>query len=317
MDVALVCDLGRLSVRFGLVSPGSTVPRSVERLSTADHATFTDALVGYLKRAGLQGQVVPSALAVAGAIQGDSINLTGSRWYISLAGVGAVLRARPLAFNECAASALALTRLGPTDFQSLPGPPAHPPRPDGNYLVLAPATGLGVSALVSHGGRLLPIASEAAHMTFAATTPVERRIVEHLVARGVTPSNESLLSARGLVAAYAALGGTAVRSEEVTAAAARNPRAAEAIDAFVGALGSVIGDLALTFGAWNGVYLTGAIARALRSRLAQPAFRARLEAKGAFRRQLSALPVAVVQRGDLELIGAATALAEEPSATNS
>jgi glucokinase len=76
---------------------------------------------------------------------------------------------------------------------------------------------------------------------------------------------------------------------------------------FVEHLGSFAGDLALAFGAWDGVYLTGAISRALQPQLSDPGFRRRMEGKAAFRRQLGEVPVALVNRNDLELLGAAAA----------
>ena len=70
-------------------------------------------------------------------------------------------------------------------------------------------------------------------------------------------------------------------------------------------LGAFCGDLAMAFGAWDGVFLTGAIARFLHPQLSDPGFRQRMEAKAAFRRQLGDVPVALVNRNDLELLGAA------------
>jgi glucokinase len=77
---------------------------------------------------------------------------------------------------------------------------------------------------------------------------------------------------------------------------------------FVEHLGAFAGDLALAYGAWDGVFLTGAIARALQPQLMDPGFRRRMEGKAAFRRQLSEVPIALVNRTDLELLGAAAAL---------
>src|SRR3546814_1423510 len=87
-ETGLVADIGRQSVRFGL-SGGKQglVPRDVHHFNTADHPTFTSALVAYLNRMGLENRTLPSALAIAGAVRGDVVNMNGSRWYISLSGV--------------------------------------------------------------------------------------------------------------------------------------------------------------------------------------------------------------------------------------
>ncbi|HVI99766.1 MAG TPA: glucokinase [Sphingomonas sp.] len=309
-ETGLVADIGRQSVRFGL-SGGvyGLVPRDVQHYNTADHPTFTSALVAYLRHMGLENQTLPSVLAIAGAVRGDVVNMTGSRWYISLSGVEAVLRARPRALNECAAVALALTQLPDSAFMSLPGPAARRVRPGGTFLLIGPGTGLGVSALVTAGDRFVPVQSEAAHMAFAAQTPEETQIVSHLIQKARPASNEALLSGPGLATAYEALSGTSAPApEEITRNAARDPAAQAALATFIGALGSVIGDLVLAFGAWDGVFLTGAMARALHHKLADPVLRRRMTDKEAFGRQLADVPIAVVNRNDLELLGAAAAL---------
>lgn len=309
--LALVADIGRQSVRFGLTGGEAGLhPREVRRFSTSEHPTFTSALVAYLEGLGLQDARLPSVLAVAGAARGDLINLTGSRWYISLAGVEAVLRARPRALNECAANALALTLLPASAFTSLHGPAPRAVEPGGNYVVIGAGTGLGVAALVTAGNALVPVQSEAGHMAFAPATPDERKFADYCHAKGHALDVETLLSAPGLCLAYEALsGGTRVaRPEDVTRSTARDPAAAAVVRMFVEHLGAFAGDLALAFGAWDGVFLTGAIARALHHQLADPGFRRRMESKAAFRRQLSEVPVALVNRNDLELLGAAAAL---------
>lgn len=310
-DLALVADIGRQSVRFGLTGGDAGLePRDVRRYMTSDHPTFTSALVAYLTGMGLREARLPSILAVAGAARGDLINLTGSRWYISLSGVEAVLRAPPRALNECAANALALTLLPPSAFTALPGPPTRPPEVGGNYVVLGTGTGLGVAALISAGGRIVAVPSEAGHMTLTVTTPDERKFADLCTRKGLQLDVELLVSAPGLLLAYEALSGgqKLARPEDVTRAIGRDLVANAAVRMFVEHLGSFAGDLAMAFGAWDGVYLTGAISRALAPHLADSGFRRRMEAKAAFRRQLSEVPVALVNRNDLELLGAAAAL---------
>jgi len=308
--LGLVADIGRQSVRFGLTGGALGVePRDVCRYSTSDHPTFTSALVAYLAAQNLQEARLPSVLAIAGAARGDLINLTGSRWYISLSGVEAVLRAPPRALNECAANALALTTLPASAFTRLHGPLPRTVEPGRNYVVIGAGTGLGAAALISAGDRIIPVPSEAGHMAFAPATPDERKFADLCAARGLQTDVETLVSAPGLLLAYEALSGgqKLARPEDVTRAIGRDPFATAAVRLFAEHLGSFAGDLALAFGAWDGVFLTGAIARALHVQLADPGFRRRMEGKAAFRRQLAEVPVAFVNRNNLELLGAAAA----------
>lgn len=309
--LALVADIGRQSVRFGLTGgEQGAAPREIRKFLTAEHPTFTSALVSYLASVGLKDTRLPSALAVAGAARGDLINLTGSRWYISLSGVEAVLRAPPMALNECAANALALTRLPPSAFTPMQGPALKPVRPGGNYVVIGTGTGLGVAALVTGGGQLAPVQSEAGHIGLAPVTADCRAFVQYCLSKGLAMEVETLLSAPGLLLAYEALSGgkRLARPEDVTRDASRDPVCGAVVRLFVEQLGAFAGDLALTFGAWDGVFLTGAIARALQPQLRDPRFRQHMEAKASFRRQLAEVPVGLVNQGDLELIGAAAAI---------
>ncbi|MEI9928070.1 MAG: glucokinase [Sphingomonas sp.] len=306
-----MADIGRQSVRFGLTGGDEGMaPRDVRKFLTAEHPTFTSALVTYLSDLGLQDARLHSVLAVAGAARGDLINLTGSRWYISLSGVEAVLRERPRALNECAANALALTMLPASAFTALHGPAPKGVEPGGNYVVIGTGTGLGVSALITAGDKLVPVQSEAGHTSFSAATPDERRFADYVKSKGHLVDVESLLSAPGLLTAYEALseGKKLPRPEDVTRNIGRDPIATAAVKMFTEHLGAFAGDLAMIFGAWDGVFLTGAISRALQPQLADRGFRQRMETKAAFRRQLGEVPVALVNRNDLELLGAAAAL---------
>src|SRR5207244_3408279 len=62
--------------------------------------------------------------------------------------------------------------------------------------------------------------------------------------------------------------------------AGADPLADEALDLFCAILGSVAGDLTLTFGARGGAYLSGGIAPRMVERLARGEFRRRFEDKG-------------------------------------
>jgi glucokinase len=310
--IGLVGDVGRHSVRFALANlAGDAAPHDIRRFDTDQHSTFTGALLAYLDEVGLRDARLPSALAIAGAVHGDLINLTGSRWFISVGGVGAVLGEVPGALNECAANALALTNLPAAAFASLPGPRALPPQVTKRYAVIGVGTGLGTAALVGDGVKLQAIDGEAGHMRFSPCTGEEARFEAWCTEQGIRAERETLVSAPGLSAAYAALspaGTPRIDSKEVTRRAPNDPVARAAVEMCAQALWGYASDIALAFGAWDGVYLMGALARALRPALATAAGRARFEAAGAFRRRLAAIPVSVVEVRDLELIGAAVAM---------
>ena len=68
----------------------------------------------------------------------------------------------------------------------------------------------------------------------------------------------------------------------------------------------------LTYGAWDGVILTGGLAHALRATLASPRMQEAFMGHGKYARQLAAVPrmLAAVEHGELQ--GVAEALKREP-----
>ena len=70
-------------------------------------------------------------------------------------------------------------------------------------------------------------------------------------------------------------------------------------------LGSVAGDLALTFGAWEGVYVTGGLVRPLLPWIEAGGFRRRFEDKGRLASVVARVPTSIVLHADPGLLGAA------------
>src|SRR5690606_30692827 len=82
---------------------------------------------------------------------------------------------------------------------------------------------------------------------------------------------------------------------DVTALAGRGePLARKAREMFFALLGSTAGDLALTTGAQGGVFIAGGIVPRMLKAFAASEFRARFEAKGAYRGYMEAIPTYVI-----------------------
>ena len=84
--------------------------------------------------------------------------------------------------------------------------------------------------------------------------------------------------------------------------------ASETLDRFCLILGAVAGDLALSFGARGGVFVSGGIAPRIADRLAASGFRARFEGKGRMSDYLSAIPTYLVVHPYPAIVGAARQL---------
>ncbi len=81
--------------------------------------------------------------------------------------------------------------------------------------------------------------------------------------------------------------------------------AKESLDIFCSVLGSVCGDVALTYGAKGGVYLGGGILPRMKEYLLNSDFVERFKAKGVISSYLEDIPVELIVHKNPALIGAA------------
>ncbi|HMM15276.1 MAG TPA: glucokinase [Parvibaculum sp.] len=320
----LVADIGGTNARFALAR-GDGVEIELEAASvlpTADHASLEDALGIFLERKG-RPRIDAAAISAAGPVRGEGdaaeIHMTNCAWNISVSAIAVATGvSHPLLMNDFAALARAVPWLKPGDLHAIGGGAARVGAP---IALLGAGTGLGVAALVPDGrGSHIALAGEGGHADLAPTDARELAVLERLMASYGHVSVERVLSGPGLVALHAALcalEGKAVEGQPTGAdisdwaSAGRSPVAMEAVSLFCGWLGSVAGNLALTFGAEGGVFIGGGIVPgwiAKRPGLFDEAlFRHRFEAKGRFAAYLAEIPVHAIMRGDAALIGLAHA----------
>ena len=304
----LVSDIGGTNARFALVSDEGW-PEHVQTLKTRDFPGVVEAAKAYLDGAVIDGAV----LVVAGPVEAERIALTNCPWTFSLDETKAALGVeRLIAINDFVAQALSIPRLDPADRVKLGGGEALDDRP---IAVIGPGTGLGVAGLFSVNGRYRPIATEGGHVAFAPKDEVETAVLAVLRKRYGHVSNERLLSGPGLVNFANAL--AEVRETNIVvdspadvmmrAGDASCPICREAIARFCDLLGAAAGDLALTYGARGGVYLTGGMISHLGRHFDADRVLAAFIDKGRFRSYLDAIPLFRVSRTDTGLIGAAAA----------
>ena len=86
--------------------------------------------------------------------------------------------------------------------------------------------------------------------------------------------------------------------------------AAEAVDVFFELLGQVAGDVALTLGAVDGVYIAGGIAKRYPEILEDSRFRTAFEGKGRRRALMERIPTRLITYDQPGLLGAAYSVLE-------
>ena len=77
------------------------------------------------------------------------------------------------------------------------------------------------------------------------------------------------------------------------------------MDVFCSVFGGVAGDLVLTLGAWDGVFLAGGLVPKLIDTLQHSGFRARFEHKGRFSPTMAGIPTLAVMHPQPGLLGTA------------
>ncbi|MBA8884842.1 glucokinase [Dokdonella fugitiva] len=307
----LLADVGGTNVRFALADTGAPMPLldgSVRRRRVADFAGFGDAARDYLEA--LPQRPRRGVFAVAGPVTGDSVRMTNHPWLLSRSALMAELALDELRIvNDFAAMSHCVPLLGARDVHPLGGTHrAADPRRRCTYAIVGPGTGLGVGGLIVEQGRYVALETEGGHVGFAPGDEVELEVLRRLMPRFGRVSAERVLCGSGLVNLHAALHPHAPpreTPESITAAAADDPACSATLDRFCAMLGSIAGDFALAFGAWDGVYVAGGLTPKLLARLDAGEFRRRFEAKGRYARVLAGVPTIAVLHEDAGLLGAA------------
>ena len=306
---ALLADIGGTYSRFAMTGAKGR-PENIAVFANEDFAGLDAAIAAYLAQVGTRPNT--AVLAVAGPVDGQEIALTNRAWRFRLADLAAQFGLSHIrAVNDFEAVAWALPLLDENDTRRL-GSGAAPPSTRGAKLVLGPGTGLGIAALVPAGDRWQAIASEGGHVSFGADASDEDPVFARLRERGRITA-ETILSGPGLTRLHVAMcpGIVPIAPEAIVAHALAGDHAAAATARlFVRLLGRFAGDVALTFKAAGGVYITGGVATGLGPLLDEAIFREAFEAHPPYSAMLAAVPTYLITCEEPGLLGCA-ALAKE------
>ena len=296
-----------------------------QRFDSGSHDSLSSIIREFLK--GEKNKSIKAAcFGIAGPIRetakGQSVKVTNLPWEIH----GQELKRRfnfpRLALiNDFQAIGHGMAALGRKDLVVLQKGKAvkHGPR-----AVIGAGTGLGQGLLVWNRDHYVPIATEGGHANFAPVNDLQIELTGYLLKTAGRTSWELILSGHGLVRLYTFLKEHGAAPESATVAQAMqsgNPAAAitgaaleqndslanQALDLFVDIYGAQAGNLALTAGATGGVYIAGGIAPKIISRLNDGRFMRAFRSKGKMSPYVEAIPVQVVTRPEVGLIGAALA----------
>ncbi|WP_435594067.1 glucokinase [Proluteimonas luteida] len=328
--LALLADIGGTNARFALADTASPTPLildSVRGFAVASFPSLADAALHYLQETGQAGEVQlhRGVFAVAGRVDGDEARITNHPWVISRSRTRQRLGIEDVVLvNDFAAQAMAIPLLQAADVATIGAASWHAgddPLAARTYAVIGPGTGLGVGALVMRDGHQHPLETEGGHVSFPPGTPEETEILQRLSEQFGRVSNERLICGPGLVNIHRALSEIAgedpgpLQPADITARAqAGDPLCGRTIDVFCAVFGAIAGDLVLTLGAWDGVFLTGGLVPKMLDSIRHSGFRQRFEHKGRFSPNMARVPTVAVLHPHPGLLGAA-AIARRRAAT--
>jgi glucokinase len=320
--LGLVADVGGTHIRFGIAvggtDDGSLNVHCVRRYAVRAHESISHAAQHY--RSGTPG--VPAALnraavAVAGRVDQDRVQLTNSGWSFSARALSESQRFQQLRIvNDFEAVGHAVGALRAADLQPVGAQRLALPMRQGVCAIVGVGTGLGVGGVVANNGSFSVLATEGGHATFAPTNELSIEVLRWLRKKYGRVSAERVLSGAGLANVYLALCNVIGQHVPELSAAEITTRAetgsddncVEAVGLFCELLGSFAGDLALTLGAWQGVLISGAMLGHFDRAMLERRVRSGFEYKGRFTPAMRNVPVETISHPHVELLGAARLL---------
>jgi glucokinase len=310
----LLADIGATHARFALqAAPG--IYRSVRVLKCDDFAGIVPLLRFYLQEHA-ETRLHHAALALANPVSGDYVRMTNRPWEFSTDAVRRELGLTTLLIvNDFTALAMAIPGLKADDLMQVgTGKPA----PNAVIGVLGPGTGLGVSGVIPTLDGFVTLGSEGGHVNFAPADEREFAVLQLAWREWKHVSNERLISGPGMEIVYRALAhrnGVNAKTRDSAAIIAgaleeKDALCIETLECFCGMLGSAAANLAVTLGAFGGIFIGGGIVPRMGEWFKSSPFRARFEAKGRFSEYIAEIPTFVISTPHVAFDGVATILSE-------
>lgn len=314
----LVGDIGGTNARFRLLE-GEGSQWCLRHQSTWSSSGFDsfEALIETLMTnfSRLEKATIDEAwFAVAGPVRGQRATFTNLPWHAdsdSLAARFGWKQARLV--NDLEALAHAVPSLREDDLMPIQnGSPGN-----GNHLVIAVGTGLGVATFKNRRDGIDVFASEGGHTDFAPTNQREFQLLEYLQGEQGHVSQERILSGQGLANLYRFVCDengvppeSAILDADDPAAAinqeaesSNSPMTLAAIDLFSELLGRFAGNAALFSAALGGVYLCGGVATRLHPYLTSASFIQAFLDRGRLNPVMKQVPVWTIASTEVGLNG--------------
>ena len=241
--------------------------------------------------------------------------MTNLNWTIDEAGLAEAAQAQTVSIlNDLQAQGYAIGRIAADSLHSLVA--GQTTQPDADKLVVGVGTGFNAAAVLETTGGRVVMPSESGHATLPVRTEEDFSLCRFMDTAHGFPAVEEVLSGRGVEQIYDWLGqadgapSSSAAKIMASVAAGDDPRAGKTAATFDRFLGAVVGDLALTFLPFGGIYLVGGVSRAFAPYLSDLKFSESLRDKGRFGDFVAEFPVWLIEDDYAALVGCAAHLSQ-------
>ncbi len=307
----LVADIGATNARFAIADARGV--HDAVTLQCAEHENIVAAAEHYMRLiSSNNNQPKAGMIAIAGPVQGDIFEMTNHAWRFSIKETQQKLKFDHFrVMNDFEAIAHAVPSVSHEFIEQIGGGTA---KENATIAVVGPGTGLGVAGMIWDGEKYLVNAGEGGHVTMPARSFREYELIDQLHYKYRHISAERVCSGKGLVNLYNAIrsydeisikDAPDLEPEDIAkkAIAEECKICIEALDLMYGFLGTIAGNLALTYGAQSGVYIAGGITAKLGDYIHNSRFREEFVRKGRFENYLDEIPTFLIKHDNIAFIG--------------
>ncbi len=278
--------------------------------SSAQFTSFPVLLETFLRDQNMT-QVDYACFGLPGPVVDEEVSLTNLPWIISRYELQNLLPIKQVKLiNDFHAIALGIDLLQSQDLVCL-----YQGAFDrkGNRLVIGAGTGLGVVPVCQHSGHFYPQPSEGGHLNFAPLDTRQEELLRWFQRRQSRVVYENLLSGSGLENLYqfcfeqqdSEKTAPRLTAAEIHILAEKHDVVASAaIHTFVNIYGHFVGNLALLWPAYGGIYIAGGIGAKIARWMTTTAFTTPFLDQGQMRAMVEKMPIHLVMDDLVGLKGA-------------
>jgi glucokinase len=309
MGDMLIADIGGTNVRFAVYNNSSCRIENLQWFKMSEFSEFSHIITLYFNQF-IDQAIQKAVFAVAGTIKNNHVDLTNINISINASSIKDKFGFSDVKLlNDFEAAAWGVLALKESDVEQINGNKAVP---HGIKAILGAGTGLGEAIIIplnNNGYRI--ISSEGGHCDLSAFNDMEYSLVEKIYKEFGHASMEHVLSGKGILRIFHHLCEKNNLHYEINdpsqitenAFLEKNDIFEDTMRFFCRIYGRETGNLALKSLSKGGVYIAGGIVNKIYPMLIKWGFLEGFLEKGRMKPLMQEIPVFVVKREDLGLLG--------------